>query len=96
MPGAPGMPMVPMPPGAYRYPQYSTRNKVAAGLLGIFLGGLGVHRFYLGYIGIGIVQMLVTICTIPCMGVGAIWGFVEGILCFTGHIRDVDGLPLRD
>src|SRR5258707_374960 len=32
------------------------KSKLVAGLLGIFLGGLGVHRFYLGYIGIGIAQ----------------------------------------
>jgi TM2 domain-containing membrane protein YozV len=88
----------PPPPGvAVHDPRtgelYSTRNKVAAGILGLLFGGLGVHRFYLGYVGIGIVQIIVT--GITC-GIGSIWGFVEGILCLTGSMRDIDGRPLRD
>ena len=77
---------------------YSPRSKVVAGVLGILFGGLGVHRFYLGYVGIGILQILVTFLGLMiCIGpVGAVWGFVEGILCLTGSFRDVDGLPLRD
>ncbi len=71
----------------------SSRNKVVAGLLGILLGGVGAHRFYLGFTGIGLLQLCLTICT---QGIAAIWGFVEGILCLTGHMRDVDGLPLKD
>ncbi len=34
------------------------KSKVAAALLCFFLGGLGIHRFYLGYTTIGIVQIL--------------------------------------
>jgi TM2 domain-containing membrane protein YozV len=84
----------PLQAGAAYYPAgYSSRSKVVAGVLGILLGGLGIHRFYMGYIGIGILQILVTICT---SGVGHIWGLVEGILCLTGNMRDVDGRPLRD
>ena len=80
---------------------YSPRSKVVAGVLGILLGGLGVHRFYLGYVGIGILQIFVTFLGIGfCFSLpfpfGAVWGFVEGILCLTGHFRDVDGRPLRD
>ena len=37
------------------------KSKLAAGLLGIFLGSFGVHRFYLGFIGIGIAQIAVTL-----------------------------------
>ncbi|HAS08102.1 MAG TPA: hypothetical protein DCR52_02330, partial [Actinobacteria bacterium] len=50
---------------------------MVAGILGILIGGLGIHRFYLGYIGIGIAQIVVTLLT---FGFGAIWGFIEGIL----------------
>ncbi|PXF20313.1 MAG: hypothetical protein CXX75_00995, partial [Methanobacteriota archaeon] len=53
------------------------KDKLVAGILGIVIGGLGIHRFYLGYIGIGIAQIIVTLIT---LGVGAIWGFIEGIL----------------
>jgi TM2 domain-containing membrane protein YozV len=69
------------------------RSRLVAGLLGIFLGGFGVHRFYLGYVGIGIIQLILTLLT---CGVASLWGFVEGILLFIGTIdKDVDGQPLR-
>lgn len=87
-----GPPPVPTMPYGSRQ-MVSHRSRLAAGLLGIFLGGIGVHRFYMGYIGIGIIQILVTI--ISC-GYGAIWGFVEGIICLSGGMRDADGLELRD
>lgn len=70
------------------------KSKLVAGLLGIFLGGFGVHRFYLGFTGIGIAQIAVTIVT---CGFGAIWGLIEGILILTGSFdRDADGNLLTD
>jgi TM2 domain-containing membrane protein YozV len=70
------------------------KSKMAAGLLGIFLGAWGVHRFYLGHVGIGIAQIAVTICT---CGFGGIWGLIEGILVLTGTINvDAEGRPLRE
>lgn len=69
------------------------KSKLAAGLLGIFLGGLGIHNFYLGYTGKAIAQIVLS----PCFGIGAIWGFVEGILILTGSIAtDAKGIPLRE
>jgi hypothetical protein len=93
------------PPGAYGqpYPGYAVapydpqaKSKIVAGLLGIFLGGFGVHRFYLGYTKIGVIQIVVTLVT---CGIGAIWGFVEGILYLVGsgnYTTDATGRPLRD
>ena len=72
---------------------YSSRSKIVAGLLGIFLGGFGAHRFYLGFYGIAVIQIVLTLST---CGAAHIWGLVEGILCLTGHLRDIDNLPLRD
>jgi TM2 domain-containing membrane protein YozV len=70
------------------------KSKLAAGLLGVFIGGFGIHRFYLGYVGIGIAQIIVTICT---CGVGHIWGFIEGILILVGSIdKDAQGKPLKE
>ena len=70
------------------------KSKLAAGLLGIFLGELGIHRFYLGYIGIGIVQIIVTIVT---FGIGGLWGIIEGILILAGSMdKDAKGRPLRE
>lgn len=72
----------------------NAKSKMAAGLLGIFLGGWGVHNFYLGYTGKGIAQIFVTLFT---CGVGAIWGLIEGILILTGSINtDAEGNPLSD
>ncbi len=71
-----------------------SRSKMVAGLLGLFLGSLGVHRFYLGYIGIGILQIVVTIVT---CGIGSLWGFIEGILILVGNFdKDFDGNNLSD
>lgn len=69
------------------------KSKMVAGLLGIFLGGLGIHNFYLGYNGKGIAQIALSFC----FGLGAIWGFVEGILILMGKIdKDAKGVPLKD
>lgn len=74
-----------------------SRSKVAAGLLGILFGSLGLHRFYMGFTGLGLLQLLLTVGTCGLGGYLTVpWGFIEGILCFTGHLRDVDGRPLRD
>ena len=73
--------------------EYSDKSRLAAGLLGIFLGSIGIHRFYLGYTGIGIIQILVTIFT---LGIGSIWGLIEGIIIVAGgNWKDARGLPLK-
>ncbi|MGB0717161.1 MAG: TM2 domain-containing protein [Phycisphaerae bacterium] len=90
--GAPNT-MVPPP----YHGSVSSKNKVVAGLLGLFLGSLGIHRFYLGHTTVGVIQLLLTICSCGALiYVTTIWGVVEGILCFTGHLRDANDLPLRD
>ena len=71
----------------------SSKSKMTAGLLGIFLGGWGVHNFYLGYTGKAIAQIVLTFC----FGAGAIWGLVEGIMILCGKIdKDAKGNPLKD
>ncbi len=86
-------------PGGYGPPvpyDPQAKSKVVAGVLGILLGSFGIHRFYLGYTTIGIVQIVVTILT---CGIGGLWGFVEGILYLVGaeNFRtDASGRPLRD
>ena len=92
------------PPPAYQYEGgypagpaagVSWRNRWIAGALGVLLGPFGVHRFYLGFVGIGLTQVLLTVCSLFVLSpVVAIWAFIEGILCFCGAMRDVDGLPL--
>ncbi|KFI85797.1 membrane protein [Bifidobacterium reuteri DSM 23975] len=117
--GAPqyGTPQYAAPqPGAPQYgapqygaPQYgagySQKSKLAAGLLGIFLGGLGVHNFYLGNTGKAVAQLLLTLVGWVLLGLGpiaaAVWGLVEGILILTSQYgspwhRDANGLELID
>jgi hypothetical protein len=72
------------------------KSKMVAGILGIFLGGFGIHRFYLGFTTIGIIQICVTIVT---CGLGSIWGLVEGILYLVGtngYTTDATGRPLKE
>ncbi|MBQ9132554.1 MAG: TM2 domain-containing protein [Clostridia bacterium] len=77
------------------------RSKLAAGLLGIFLGVFGVHNFYLGYTKKAVAQVILgTVGSIAC-GIGpivsSIWGLVEGIQILTGTInKDGDGAPLGE
>ena len=51
-------------------------KKVAAGVLAILLGGLGIHKFYLGYTVAGIIQL----CLSFLCGIGGLIGLIEGII----------------
>lgn len=91
-------PGVPAPYGGpgYGVDQYgrplSDKSKLAAGLLQIFLGGFGIGRFYLGYTKIGVLQIVVTILT---LGIGGLWGFIDGIVIIAGGVTDPQGRTLR-
>lgn len=76
----------------------NAKSKIAAGLLGIFLGGLGVHNFYLGFTGKAVAQLLISILSCGMLSwVSAIWGLIEGILILTGSMNtDAQGNPLKD
>lgn len=74
------------------------KNKIAAGILGIFLGAYGVHNFYLGYINKAVAQLLITILSCGTLSiVSGIWGLIEGIMILTGSInKDANGNPLEE
>ena len=74
------------------------KSKMAAGLLGIFLGAFGVHNFYLGYTGKAVAQLLISVLSCGIFAVASeIWGLVEGIQILTGSIKpDAKGIPLKD
>jgi hypothetical protein len=59
----------------------SDRSRLAAALLCFFVGVLGVHRFYVGKVGTGILQLL----TVGGLG---IWALVDLILILVGSFRD--------
>ena len=75
-------------------PAAGAKSKMTAGLLGIFLGGFGVHNFYLGYTGKAIAQIALTVF---CLGAGGIWGLIEGIMILCGSInKDAAGNLLAE
>lgn len=59
-------------------------KKIPAGILAILLGGLGIHKFYLGYTKEGLIMLLVTVLT---LGMGAfiigVIALIEGIVYLT-------------
>ena len=66
---------------------FSSRQYVTALLLSLFLGGLGVDRFYLGQTGLGIGKLLT-------LGGCGIWSLIDLILIAMRNVTDVDGKPL--
>lgn len=69
----------------------SEKGRLAAGLLAIFLGGLGVHKFYLGYTGAGVAMLLISIFGAVIL-IGPILmglcGLIEGIIYLTKSDED--------
>ena len=63
------------------------KSKLTAILLCFFLGGLGIHRFYLGYTLIGVIQLLT-------FGGFLIWAIIDFIKLFTGSLKDSEGNDL--
>ena len=62
----------------------SSKSRMVAFLLCLFLGYLGVHRFYTGKIGTGVLM----ICTAGGLGV---WWLIDLIMVACGSFRDIDG-----
>lgn len=57
------------------------KNKVVAAILAFFFGGIGIHKFYLGEIGLGILYICLTLVgMIICLPIGAILSLVDFIL----------------
>ena len=57
-------------------------------LLSLFLGSLGVHRFYVGKIGTGILQLIT-------LGGCGIWALIDVIMIATGNFKDKDGYEIK-
>ena len=73
------------PMGAYGQQQ---KDWLTTLLLCIFLGGLGVHRFYTGHTVYGVIQLLTA-------GGCGIWWLIDILLIVTNSYTDSNGVPLR-
>lgn len=77
--------------------QVSERKVLPGFLLCLFLGGIGIHRFYAGKIGSGVAMLLITVLTLGFgLVVTSIWALVDLIVLATGSFRDGDGRRMRD
>lgn len=66
----------------------SSKSFVGALLLCFFLGSLGIHRFYVGKVGTGILMLL------TCGGLG-IWTLIDFVMIAVGAFRDKEGKLIK-
>jgi TM2 domain/Protein of unknown function (DUF2510) len=67
----------------------SDKSKLVAGLLQLFIGTLGIGRFYLGYSTIGVLQLVT-------LGGCGFWSLIDAIMILMGNVPDAQGRTLRD
>ena len=79
-------------PPEYEDDEPESSKRILAGVMGMLLGALGIHKFVLGYTGAGVIMLLVSIggCLLFFIGpmVMGIIGFIEGIIYLTMTEKD--------
>ena len=82
----------------------SDKNKVTAALLAFFLGGLGIHRFYVGKTGSGVAMLLLWLVGLLTAGIfiGFVfllavgtWALIDFIIILMGNFKDGKNLPIK-
>lgn len=68
----------------------SGKSRLAALLLCLFLGALGIHRFYVGKIGTGILMIILMFT-----GVGEVWLLIDFIMIIAGAFTDKQGYKVK-
>ena len=66
----------------------SDKDWIITILFAVFLGGLGVHRFYVGKIGTGILQLIT-------LGGCGVWTLIDIIMIATGNFKDGNGNVIK-
>ena len=78
-------------------PTEASNKKLAAGLLAIFLGSFGVHKFVLGYNTAGLIMLLVTVLTCGIAGfVMGVIGIIEGIIYLTKTPEEFESIYIQN
>lgn len=67
----------------------SPKSRLAVTLLAFFLGELGIHRFYLGKIGTGILMIITA-------GGCGIWTLIDFIMAVAGTMKDKEGRVIKN
>jgi hypothetical protein len=67
---------------------FSEKEWLPTLLISLFLGTLGIDRFYLGYTGLGILKLIT-------LGGCGIWALIDLILIAMGNMKDAKGMPLK-
>ena len=67
----------------------SDKNWLVTLLLCLFVGAIGVHRFYAGKIGTGILQLIT-------VGGCGVWTLIDIIMIVTGNFKDKDGYEIKN
>ena len=67
---------------------FSQKEWLTALLLSLFVGSLGIDRFYLGYTGLGVLKLIT-------FGGCGIWALIDLIRIATGSLGDANGMPLK-
>lgn len=79
----------------------SEKSRLASLLLVIFLGGLGIHRFYVGKIVTGIILLLLALFSVipplsfVTLPIISIWVLIDFILVLVGSFKDKQGLRVE-
>jgi len=71
--------------------QTSEKQKTTAILLALFLGTLGIHRFYVGKTGTGVIMLLLTL-TIVGIYISGIWATIDLVMIILDKFKDGKGL----
>jgi len=75
----------------------ASNKKLAAGLLAIFLGSFGVHKFVMGYNTAGLIMLLVTVLTCGIAGfVMGVIGIIEGIIYLTKTPEEFESIYIQN
>lgn len=72
----------------------SSKSKTTTFLLAFFLGAIGVHRFYVGKVGTGILQ-LILMCSLIGMPLVGVWLLIDWIQILQGNFTDSENLKIK-